>query len=119
MQFFFPRSSRLTERHHYNWVYERPTRIGDGLYLLTWRPRDDGKGPRLGLAVSKKCAKKSVDRQRIKRISREVFRKLQYTLPDVDIIVSCRPKAASVSKQDLNKSMSRLFAKLIVVASNA
>jgi ribonuclease P protein component len=44
---------------------------------------------RLGLAISKKCARRSVDRNRLKRIARESFRLSQLDLPGVDVIILC------------------------------
>lgn len=60
---------------------------------------------RLGLAVSRRCARKAVDRNRLKRVIRESFRQHQHRLPAFDIVVVARP--AAVRQQNR-----RLFASL-------
>ncbi|MFL2555778.1 MAG: ribonuclease P protein component [Gammaproteobacteria bacterium] len=47
---------------------------------------------RLGLAISKKYIKKSVDRNRIKRIVRESFRLQKKNLKGIDVVVLLKRK---------------------------
>jgi ribonuclease P protein component len=61
--------------------------------------------PRLGLAMSKKCARRAVDRARLKRIVRESFRLHRSLLDGWDIVVICVPGATTSSNE-------RLFATL-------
>jgi|GEM_PF-3976772 len=44
---------------------------------------------RLGMAVAKKCAKRAVDRNRLKRLARESFRQHKHSLAGFDIVPSC------------------------------
>jgi ribonuclease P protein component len=67
--------------------------------------------PRLGLTVSKRVAKRAVDRNRVKRLARETFRQLN-ELPNWDFVVLARPAAASATKAELRRSLERLFARL-------
>jgi len=69
-------------------------------------------GARLGLAVSKKQARRSVDRNRLKRLIREAFRRHRAKLPDLDIVVMVRARAASANKQVLRESLDRHFARM-------
>lgn len=62
-------------------------------------------GARLGLAISKKVARRAVDRNRIKRLIRESFRSIRCQLPPNDIVVLAR-SATSAADND------RLFASL-------
>jgi len=51
---------------------------------------NDGDAPiaaRLGLAVAKKCAKRAVDRNRLKRLARESFRQHKQSLAGFDIVL--------------------------------
>jgi len=43
--------------------------------------------PRLGLSIAKKILKRAVDRNKFKRLAREVFRLNQTQLPNKDFVV--------------------------------
>ncbi|OBS09572.1 ribonuclease P protein component [Acidihalobacter prosperus] len=74
--------------------------------MLKWTPNDTGRA-RLGLAISRKCAKQAVVRQRIKRVIRESFRQRRLAFPAVDIVVMCRPDAARLDKRRLREALER------------
>jgi ribonuclease P protein component len=57
--------------------------------------------PRLGLAISKKCAPRAVDRARLKRIVRESFRQHRAGLSGWDVVVMCARGAPTLSNQRL------------------
>ena len=58
---------------------------------------------RLGLAISKKAIRLSVDRNRVKRQIRESFRLNQQLLAGLDIVVSVAPSASRVSQSQLRQ----------------
>lgn len=66
---------------------------------------------RLGLAISKRAAKKAVDRNKLKRLARESFRQ-QAELPAGDFVVLARPGAASNPGPVLRASLDRHFQRL-------
>ena len=70
----FPRDSRLLKPAQYRSVFQRPIKTTDDCFTVLGRPSNLAT-PRLGLAVSKKYARLAVDRNRIKRVIRESFRK--------------------------------------------
>ena len=74
--------------------------------------RNDCGIARLGLAISKKCAKSAVQRNRIKRLAREVFRSIQGGLPAADYVVICRRGAAELTNQTIIEVVSGLISKL-------
>ncbi|MEE9350911.1 MAG: ribonuclease P protein component [Thiotrichaceae bacterium] len=86
----FPRDLRLIEAKQYQQVFAGSSRFGNR-YLTVLAKENQLEYPRLGMAISKKCAKRAVDRNRIKRIIRESFRANCSTLPAVDLVVMCRP----------------------------
>ena len=89
----------LTAENHQN-VFAKAERFGNRSFTVL--ARENGLDhPRLGLAISKKCAKRAVDRNRIKRHFRESFRLNQHKLPCVDIIAMCRPSAISLDNAEL------------------
>jgi ribonuclease P protein component len=62
----------------------------------------------LGLIISKKVDKRAVQRNRIKRISRESFRK---TCLDVncDFVVLARPKITQLANKEIFESLDQLW----------
>ena len=107
----FPRCVRLTEGREYRKVYAQAHRSADRIFTVAWAPGETDTA-RLGLAISRKCARSSVARQRIKRIVRESFRHVRTSLPPVDIVVSCRPGTADQPNQELRKSLERHWRRL-------
>lgn len=68
-----------------------------------------GSSARLGLAVSRKVSKSAVQRNRIKRLVRESFRKHSAGLPPLDIVVMARPGAAGCDNPRLATSIDALL----------
>jgi ribonuclease P protein component len=69
--------------------------------------RDDGA--RLGMAISRRHARRAVERSRIKRLVRETFRQRRATLPPVDVVVMLRGRAAGVPNAALRDGLQRLW----------
>jgi len=130
MEFKFGRASRLIRKSEFNAVFGgRNTRVSDGNFTILAVKRAEVPDfeaaqeipvARLGLAISKKRAKRAVDRNRIKRVIRESFRTNVTTVSGFDIVVMNRDAAVSTSSSDLAGSLERLWHKLVVKArSNA
>jgi ribonuclease P protein component len=77
--------------------------------LCRWR--GDGT-TRLGLAVSRKTARRAVDRNRIKRRVREGFRLRQGLLSGLDIVVIARPGIARYGNDELQRSLATHWSRL-------
>jgi ribonuclease P protein component len=60
---------------------------------------------RIGLSIAARTVSKAVERNRIKRIIRESFRRRQEQLPAVDIVVNARSGIASVDNDGLRTSL--------------
>jgi ribonuclease P protein component len=86
-------------------------RSADNLFTVLARTSDRAR-PRLGLAISRKAARRSVDRNRIKRISREAFRLCGHD-SGVDVIVFARNAAANESRAALRSSLDKHFRRLL------
>jgi ribonuclease P protein component len=67
---------------------------------------------RLGLAVSRKAARRAVDRNLIKRLAREAFRQ-SAPQASVDVIVFARQAAVRQSRGELRSSLNGHFRRLL------
>ena len=68
--------------------------------------------PRLGLAISRKSAPRAVDRNRIKRLIRESFRRGQAMRCAADLVVLGRPPARTADNATLVRSLRRHWTRL-------
>jgi len=89
-----PRQARLRYSRDFRGVFAEPARSVDPCFTVLAR-RNDGQHARLGLAISRKHARRALDRNRLKRIIRESFRLRRQFLHGIDIVVMCRHGAAS------------------------
>lgn len=86
----FSRSLRLLDSGDFQQVFDSAAfRISHQHLLLL--ACHNGRGfPRLGLVIAKKHLRLAVDRNRVKRLSRESFRKTQDKLLDLDLVLLSR-----------------------------
>lgn len=86
----FPRSCRLTARKQFHAVYRQGRRVKSSSFTLIGLPNSVGYC-RLGIAVTRKVGG-AAERNRIKRVLREVFRSNRKGLaPPLDLVVSAHP----------------------------
>lgn len=85
----FPRHYRLTRTDDFSSVFSFRKAIRSTSFLLHYRPRGIGRieGARLGLVIAKRNLRRSVDRNLVRRLAREAFRKQRSELPPYDLIV--------------------------------
>jgi ribonuclease P protein component len=89
----FARRYRLTKTDEFSSVFGFRRAIRGKLLMLHYQPRPDGlNDARLGVVVGKKLLKRAVDRNRVKRIVREQFRRERPNLPACDLIVRLAAK---------------------------
>lgn len=108
MSFRFPRSIRLTESSDYKRVFAHAERIGGHGYVLLACANGLGRA-RLGLAIAKRCARRAVDRSRLKRVVRESFRLNASRLPAVDIVVLCGRGAVDIPNERLRITLDKAW----------
>lgn len=105
-RFKLPRDLKLLTVENYQDVFSKAERFGNYSFTVLARSNDLNH-PRLGLAISKKCAKRAVDRNRIKRLFRESFRLNQHKLPSVDIIAMCKPSAIKLTNHEMHEQIEK------------
>jgi ribonuclease P protein component len=107
-----PREARLRRPGEFAALRTSSGRAGGRCFHL--RFRDNGLGhARLGLAISKRVSKRAVERNRIKRLLRESFRRIRYQLPAIDLMVMAREQAAGVPGPQLLSELDGLWKKLL------
>ena len=109
----FPRSHRLLRPREFRRVFEQPLRAKSVGLMVLARANQLGH-PRLGLAVSKKSLPLAVQRNRIKRLSRDVFRHLQHQLGGIDMVILSRH---GLARQDNPQIRLALEKQLLYLAS--
>jgi len=100
------RSQRLRTPAEFRRVFAEPVRAGDR--HVTVLARANGRDhARLGLSAARRHLRRSVDRNRFKRIVRESFRAHQGSLAGLDVVVLARGAAAQADARELRASVDR------------
>lgn len=92
-------------------MFDHARRSADPYFTVLAGPVRPGQA-RLGLAISKKQARRAVDRNRLKRVVRETFRQHRARLPGTDIVVLARAAAVGVPRRRLTDSLEQHFTRL-------
>lgn len=105
----FTRAQRLTSGDEFSRVFAGAERSSDRFFTVLAQINDKNRA-RLGLAISRRAARRAVDRNRLKRIARESFRQLE--LAPADFIVMARRDAVGAGNPSLRSSLDRHFTRL-------
>ncbi|MCW8933522.1 MAG: ribonuclease P protein component [Gammaproteobacteria bacterium] len=116
----FSRQFRLLKPDEYSRVFKNPVRSSDRYLTILAVMRENSASessdlvltPRLGLAISKKNAKRAVDRNRIKRLIRESFRQNLQMLPAIDLVIMAKPVTKHAENQQIFQSLTQHWNKL-------
>ena len=111
-RYAYPRELRLLTPEDFQNVFNNPpVKAVSNEFTFLAKPNERGY-PRMGVTISKKVAKRAVDRNRIKRIIRETFRLKQHKLPGFDIIVIAKPGVTKLDNDALSDLLDYLWRKL-------
>jgi ribonuclease P protein component len=111
----FTPEQRLHRAAEFGRVFAEPARSTDRYFTVLARPSPRAVA-RLGLTISRRAAKRAVDRNRLKRLARETFR-VQSQLPPWDFVVLAKPGAAAAAKALLRASLDQHFTRLRDIAA--
>ena len=107
-----PREARLRRPGDFAALRTSSGRASGRCFHLRYRGNELGHA-RLGLAISKRVSKRAVERNRIKRLLRESFRRVRDQLPAIDLMVMAREQAAGVPGPQLLAEIEQLWKKLL------
>ena len=107
----FPRRLRLLEAEAFRKVFGSRCKVHDrNLGVLA--ARNAIGYPRLGLAISRRCVRSAVQRNRLRRLVRESFRRHQRLLGGLDVVVTSRTGVAERSNQEIAATLQRCWVEL-------
>ena len=112
----FSKCARLLKAVDYSKVFDRSVRSSDNYFTVLARP-NGLKRPRLGLAISKKKARLAVDRNRLKRITRESFR-ISNSIYNADYVIMANVKGVRAVNKDLFQSLDTHWQRLAKKCEN-
>jgi ribonuclease P protein component len=111
----FAANRRLHSATEFGRVFAEPVRSSDRFFTLLARPGPAAHA-RLGLTISRRAAKRAVDRNKLKRLARESFR-LHAGLPAWDFVVMAKAGADRTARAPLRESLDRHFERLAQIAA--
>ncbi len=109
----FPRKDRLLDASAFSRVFDSSDAKASHRYLLLLAARNGLTHHRLGIIVAKKNVRRAVDRNRIKRITRECFRTQESSTPGLDVIVMIRRGADTLDNNTLSTILRQQWQKLL------
>ena len=106
----FPPVYRLRKADEYTSVFAFRRAVRAEHFMLHYRP--SSCGARLGVVVAKKLARRAVQRNLVKRLSREIFRHARDTLPAYDLILRLGKPIAACTRRQLRAEIVALLQRL-------
>ena len=110
--FRFPRSRRLRSRRDFLRIQRQGLEWVSRHFVWLVAPQEHPGAPRLGITASRRIGG-AVERNRAKRLVREVFRQMPDLLPDgVDLVVIVRRPLTGMKFQDVFQQWQSVRSKL-------
>ncbi|MFZ3063568.1 MAG: ribonuclease P protein component [Actinomycetota bacterium] len=112
-----PKEMRLRAPSDFKRVYESGRSVANGFLVLYYRKGGSAQS-RIGFSISKRVGS-AVERNRTKRRLSEIYRLHQAEIKGpCDLVVICRPKAAQLSYQNLEKVFMELLLRSRIVSGD-
>ncbi len=102
MRYLFPRARRIRTHREFQRLYAQGRLYQDEYFRIFYLKKDSSEAGRLGLSVSKKLGK-AHNRNRIRRLLREVFRLYPELSVGLDLIVQPKTEAAALKNGQLRE----------------
>lgn len=108
----FPKANRLLTSGDFQSVFaDAPFRASHKYFLILARPNQRNHS-RLGLIIAKKHIRLATERNRIKRLIRETFRRLPPTSAGIDVIVLARKGMDTLDNRELLEQLDRQWQRI-------
>ena len=114
----FNKHARMLKADEYSQVFNKAHRSSDQYFTVLAKSKTTGQ-VKLGLAVSKKKARRAVSRNRFKRIIRESFRLTKNTLACANYVVMVQQKSETVPNSQLFLSLEKHWQNLTKKCANS
>lgn len=108
----FSLAVRIRTQAQYRHVFAVQQRLFGRFFVLFYR-KNQLHHPRIGIIIRKRNIRHAVDRNKIKRKVREIFRVQQKDLPAMDIVIVVKSEAERASKQELQVCLEKLMTQLV------
>jgi len=109
----FGRKLRLLTASDFKAVFGQADYKVSCAQLLILAMNSGHETPRLGMVIAKKHVRLACERNRIKRLIRESFRRHQQLLSELDIVILARAGADSLDNEAFNRLLEKLWQDLI------
>lgn len=106
----FPASRRIRRRRDFSHIYASGQKQHSAHFIL-FALFQQGQAQRVGIAASKKVGN-AVARNRVKRLLREYFRTLAFSLPGCQFVAVAKPGSSSLCLCDVARELGPLLARL-------
>lgn len=110
-RFGFPVDVRLRRPDEYKRTLTSGKRVHHERLMAIVAPTQNAT-PRLGLAIAKRQTRLAHERNRVKRIARDYFRRHQSQWPSFDCVIMAKAGIENVSNPELQVMMKQLFDKV-------
>jgi ribonuclease P protein component len=114
----FDKSRRLLNAADYSRVFEGADARASHRHLLLLATANHHSQHRLGLVIAKKSVRQAVQRNRIKRLSREFFRKLSPEDVNFDVVLLSRRGLDDLDNAQVSSILRQQWQKLLRNASS-
>ena len=114
----FPRRLRLTRAIEFQQVFKNNFRSSDAC-LTILVGKNTGDYPRLGFAIARKQVPKAVQRNALKRLLRESFRKNRTRLPARDMVIMVRREILACDAAGVRQALDRHWNSIIEQCDNS
>ena len=111
-----PAKFRLKRADFKLFLSKKAHRIRGAFFTVSVVPLPPGSGTKAGCVVSKKAARHSSDRNRIKRVCREVLRSVLATVDDpVILVLNAHPSSIRATHEDISADIKALLHSAMVL----
>jgi ribonuclease P protein component len=111
--FGYPRQLRLLNAADFRTVFDKVDVKAPSEHCLLLARRNQLEQPRIGFILSKKNIKHAVQRNRVKRATREFVRLNKENLPALDVVFMGRKGIDKLTNEQLHQLIEKQFAKLV------